>query len=52
MIPHVQFDPEKPTAYRADKTTVRRLFAFAATFKMHIEQIDIKAAYLHENFDH
>ena len=32
----------------ADKTTVRILFALAATFNIHIENIDIKAAYLHE----
>lgn len=52
MIPKVYFDPEKTTTYMAEKTTVRLLFAMAATFNMHIAHIDIKAAYLHEAFDY
>ena len=52
MIPRVHFDPGKTTTYMADKTTVRLLFALAATFNMHNEHIDIKATYLHEKADH
>ena len=52
MIPHIHFDPEKTTTYTADKTTVRILFELAASFNMDMAHINIKAACLHENFDH
>ena len=52
MIPNVHFDPEHTTMYMADRTTVRLLFAIAASQKLHIEHIDIEAAYLHEPFAH
>ena len=42
MIPHVHFNPEKTVTYMADKTTVRLLFAMAASFNMFIEHIDIR----------
>ena len=35
MILHIHFDPEKTTTYIADKTTVRILFALAASFNVH-----------------
>ena len=50
--PPVHFNSVKTTTYMADKTTVRLLFAIAAAFQMHIANVHIKAAYLHEQFDH
>ena len=52
MSPHKHYDPSKTTTHMADKATVRKLFVIKATYRMHIEHIGIKSAYLHENFAH
>ena len=52
MIPHVHFNPDKTTTYMTDKTKVRLLFDSASASRMLIADIEIKAAYLHEQFDH
>lgn len=51
MIPCLHYDPENTTKYMADKTTVRLLFA-TASHRLHIEHIEIEAAYLHDKFAH
>ena len=52
MKPHVHLNPERTTTYMADKSSVGLLFAITAAHNLHLKQIDIEAAYLHEDFDH
>ena len=52
MSPHVHYDPDKTVTYMADRTTIRTLFALAASMNMAIEYFDITGAYLHEKYQH
>ena len=52
MTPHIHYDPEKTATYMADRTTVRTMFAIAASMNMKIEHFDITGAYLHEEYKH
>ena len=52
MSAHVHYDPEKTATYMADRTTVRTLFALAASRNMTIEHFNITGAYLHEAYQH
>ena len=52
MLPHVRYNPIRTTTYMVEKFSMRLLFAIPASHKLHIEHIDIEAAYLHEKIDH
>ena len=52
MTPHTHYDPEKTATYMADRTTIRTIFAIAASRNMEIEHFDISGAYLHEAYKH
>ena len=52
MKPNVHYDPKKTATYMADHTTIRTLFALAASRNMAIEHFDITGAYLHEKCRH
>ena len=52
MKPTVHYDPDKTTTYMADRTTIRALFAIAASMNMYVEHFDITGAYLHEQYQH
>ena len=52
MTSHIHYDPEKTATYMADRTTVRTIFATAASMNMEIEHFDITGAYLHEEYKH
>ena len=52
MRPHEHYDPEKIATYMADRTTIRTLFAIAASMNMRIEHFDITGAHLHEKYKH
>ena len=52
MTPNIHYDPDKTATYMADRTTIRTLFALAASRQMVIEHFDISGAYLHEAYKH
>ena len=52
MRPHEHYDPEKIATFMANRTTIRTLFAIAASMNMRIEHFDITGAYLHEKYKH
>ena len=52
MTPHIHYDPDTTATYMADRTTVRTMFAIAASMNMKIEHFDITGAYLHEEYKH
>ena len=52
MTPHKHYDPEKTATYMADRSTIRTMFAIAASYNMQIEHFDITGAYLHETYQH
>ena len=52
MTLRIHYDPEKTATYMADRTTVRIIFAKAASMNMEIEHFDITGANLHEEYKH
>ena len=52
MKANVHYDPDKIATYMADRTTIRTLFALAASRNMVMEHFDITGAYLHEKYQH
>lgn len=52
MQPKVHFDPDKTTAFTAEKDAFRLLFATAAVREQSMRRLDIKYAFTTETFAH
>lgn len=52
MHPDIHYDPDETSTYIADKSTVRLLFSLATAGSIHMEQMDLTGAYLHERYEH
>lgn len=52
MIANMHFNPLHTAAPTADKSTIRLIFALAASRSMHMDHFDIKSAFIQERYRH
>lgn len=51
MKANINFTPNHTAAHTADKSTIRLLFAVAASFRLKVSHFDIKSVFIHEQYD-